>query len=126
MTKRSFLNRLICQNKEERGENTEQKPVFHKNNKMIDTTSDNKSAGVAKNAVSTGNTAEGELAADVFYSGSFVVFRSMVAGTRIEEIDVIVTRDTITVKGVRHDPDEEMPKEGFYNKELYWGVFSRK
>lgn len=68
---------------------------------------------------------EGELAVDIFSSGVFLIVRALVAGSGLEDIDVSVTQDTLTIKGSRKTPDESV-SEGFYSKEIYWGAFSRK
>lgn len=68
---------------------------------------------------------ESGLAIDAFSSGSFVVVRALVGGARLEDIDVSVTQDTVTIKGSRLAPDDSLSDE-FYYQELYWGPFQRK
>lgn len=68
---------------------------------------------------------ESELAVDVFSSGLFIVVRALVGGAKLEDIDVSVTQDTVTIKGSRKAPDDSLC-DGFYYHELYWGSFQRK
>lgn len=68
---------------------------------------------------------ESGLAIDAFSSGLFVVVRALVSGARLEDIDVAVTQDTVTIKGKREAPDDNLSDE-FYYQELYWGPFQRK
>ncbi len=53
-----------------------------------------------------------------------LVVKSMIAGVRPEDLDVSITRDSITIRGKR---EEERVTEGndYLMKELYWGSFSR-
>lgn len=80
-----------------------------------------KNSGTAE----TNTEKKGDLAIDAFSSGSFVVVRALVSGTRLEDIDVAVTQDTITIKGRREAPDDSL-SDRFYYQELYWGPFQRK
>lgn len=83
-----------------------------------------KTDGAVKQPKTAGQK-ESELAVDAFSSGSFVVVRALVGGTRLEDIDVAVTQDTVTIKGKREAPDDSL-SDGFYYQELYWGPFQRK
>ena len=47
-----------------------------------------------------------------------------VAGVRASDIDVSVTNDILTIKGVRVK-DEEVNRSDYYYQECYWGPFSR-
>ena len=67
---------------------------------------------------------DGELAVDVYDSDDKIVVKTMVAGVKPEDLDVSITRDTITVRGTRHEA-EEITKNNYHCKELYWGSFSR-
>lgn len=67
---------------------------------------------------------EGHLTVDVYQTEDDIVVRSTIAGARIEDIDIQVTQDMVTVKGQRK-PEEHVHAEGFFHRELYWGSFSR-
>ncbi len=67
---------------------------------------------------------EGHLTVDVYQTDDDIVIRSTIAGAKIEDIDIQVTQDMITIKGTRK-PEEQISAEGFFHRELYWGAFSR-
>lgn len=67
---------------------------------------------------------EGHLTVDVYQTDDDIVIRSTIAGARIEDIDIQVTQDMITIKGTRK-AEEQVHAEGFFHRELYWGAFSR-
>ena len=61
---------------------------------------------------------------DVYQTDDDIVIRSTIAGAKIEDIDIQVTKDMITIKGFRK-AEEQVDAEGFFHRELYWGSFSR-
>ncbi len=67
---------------------------------------------------------EGELAVDVYQTPNSIVIKTMVAGVRLEDINVTITREMVTIKGKR---EEEMSvhNDDYFQQELYWGSFSR-
>lgn len=67
---------------------------------------------------------EGQLQIDVYQTENDIVIKSMIAGVKSEDIDVAITNDMITIKGVRRK-DETIPQENYDYQELYWGPFSR-
>lgn len=94
-----------------------------KEEKIIQAEKDNKP--ILPDTVKKDAAKEGNLAVDAFSSGSFVVVRALVSGARLEDIDVSVTQDTVTIKGKRDEPDDSL-SDGFYYKEIYWGPFQKK
>ncbi|HTK33165.1 MAG TPA: Hsp20/alpha crystallin family protein [Candidatus Paceibacterota bacterium] len=67
---------------------------------------------------------EGELTVDVYQTPDSIVIKSMIAGVRPEDLDVSITRDTVSIRG--HREEEKMAKEDdYFARELYWGSFSR-
>ena len=68
--------------------------------------------------------AEGELSVDVYQTPEDIIIKAMVAGVKPEDLDVSITRDMVTIKGVRGS-SQEISEENFFFKELYWGSFSR-
>jgi HSP20 family protein len=67
---------------------------------------------------------EGHLTVDVYQTDDDIVVRSTIAGARIEDIDIQVTQEMITIKGHRK-PEEPISSDQYYHRELYWGPFSR-
>lgn len=67
---------------------------------------------------------EGQLTVDVYQTASEIVIKTMVAGVKPEDLDVAITRDSVTIRGKREE-DRTMSGEDYFHRELYWGSFSR-
>lgn len=67
---------------------------------------------------------EGELSVDVYQTPNEVVVKTMVAGVRPEDLDIMIGRDTITLRGKR-ESERIMHEPDYVFKELFWGSFSR-
>ena len=68
---------------------------------------------------------EGQLAVDVYETGSDFVVISAIAGVPAENIDISIEKDMLIIKGHRQSFQEQKDKNYFY-QECYWGSFSRK
>ncbi len=67
---------------------------------------------------------EGELAVDLYETQEAVVVQAMTAGTRKNDLDIMITRESITIRGERHS-DARVHEDSYITQELYWGAFSR-
>ena len=67
---------------------------------------------------------EGQLTVDVYQTPSEIVIKTMVAGVKPEDLDVGITRDSITIRG-RREEERTVADDDYYHRELYWGSFSR-
>src|SRR3989344_6507352 len=67
---------------------------------------------------------EGHLTVDVFRSKDDIIIQSTIAGTDPANIDISITKDTVTIRG-RRNSEEEIKSKDYYHRELYWGSFSR-
>lgn len=67
---------------------------------------------------------EGQLTVDVYQTPTEIVVKTMVAGVRPEDLDVAITRDSVTIRGHREE-ERTVSSEDYYHRELYWGSFSR-
>ena len=67
---------------------------------------------------------EGQLTIDVFQTEDDVVIQSTIAGVSDKDLDISVTNDMVTIKGVRM-PEQKIRPSDYYYQELYWGPFSR-
>lgn len=67
---------------------------------------------------------EAELAVDVFVNDREIVIQTMTAGIKKENLEIILSRAEITIRGRRDNPNTSYTNE-FYVQELYWGPFSR-
>ena len=67
---------------------------------------------------------EGQLTVDVYQTPSEIIIKTMVAGVKPEDLDVTITRDSITIRGKREE-DRTLRSDDYIHRELYWGSFSR-
>ncbi len=67
---------------------------------------------------------EAELTVDVYQTPDMIVVKSMIAGVRPEDLDVSITRDSVTVRGKREE-ERVAEDNDYFTRELYWGSFSR-
>lgn len=105
-TKRSFFERLTGSKKNDWDDAPEQPDALHS---------------------TTGNGSddeEGQLAVDVHQDESEIIVRAFIAGVKPENLDIVITREMVTIKGRRERPEEVSTKD-YFIQELYWGAFSR-
>lgn len=67
---------------------------------------------------------EGELPVDMFQTNDAIIIRALVAGVAPTDLDISITRDMVTVRGVREEV-QETHDDNYQNRELFWGSFSR-
>jgi HSP20 family protein len=67
---------------------------------------------------------EGELSVDVYQTPTEIVIQTMVAGVKPEDLNISITREMVTLQG-RRDRPTEVDEGNYFQKELYWGSFSR-
>ena len=67
---------------------------------------------------------EGELAVDVHQTPSVFIIESAIAGVKPEDIDILLTPVSITIKGNRFK-EEKIKAENYIHQECFWGRFSR-
>ena len=67
---------------------------------------------------------EAQLTVDVYQTPTEIIIKAMVPGVRGDEIDVLATRDSITIRGKRVE-DRTVADEDYFHRELYWGSFAR-
>ncbi|MFA6588378.1 MAG: Hsp20/alpha crystallin family protein [Patescibacteria group bacterium] len=67
---------------------------------------------------------DGQLAVDVYQTPTHIVVQSTVAGVRPEDLDVAISNDLVTIRGMRQR--ENTVEDGdYFTQECYWGGFSR-
>jgi len=71
-----------------------------------------------------GEPQEGELPVDMYHTGEAIVIRALVAGVSPSDLDIAITRDMVTIKGIREEV-QEVGDDGYYHRELFWGSFTR-
>ncbi len=67
---------------------------------------------------------EGQLIIDIYQTETELIIQSAIAGIMSEDIDIVMEKDVITIRGIREKPFEE--KGDYFIQECYWGPFSRK
>jgi HSP20 family molecular chaperone IbpA len=72
----------------------------------------------------TTNPQDGELPVDMFQTDEAIVIKALVAGVSPNDLEISITRDMVTIRGVREE-FQETHDDGYYHRELFWGSFSR-
>ena len=67
---------------------------------------------------------EGQLTVDIYQTLDEIVIQSTVAGVRPEDLDIQITPESVTIRGMRQREEEVRDQDYFY-QECYWGRFSR-
>ena len=67
---------------------------------------------------------EAELSIDLYQTPTDIIIQTMVAGVKPEDIEISISRDTVTVRGEREE-SRVIDEDNYFTKELYWGKFSR-
>jgi HSP20 family molecular chaperone IbpA len=67
---------------------------------------------------------EAQLAVDVYETNNEIVVKTMTAGVKKEDLQISVSRETLTIRGKREN-DSRAYQHTYHNQELYWGSFSR-
>jgi HSP20 family protein len=67
---------------------------------------------------------DGELPVDMYQTDDSIVIRALVAGVSPNELEISITRDMVTIKGLREEY-QEAHDDGYFHRELFWGSFSR-
>ena len=69
--------------------------------------------------------AKGELTVDVFQTENYLVIQSVIAGVKLEDLDIFIEDDVLTIEGNREQPKSDEERNYFY-QECYWGPFYRR
>jgi HSP20 family protein len=67
---------------------------------------------------------EGELPVDMYQTNDTIIIKALVAGVSPADLDIAITRDMVTIRGVREEY-QETNDDNYYHRELFWGSFSR-
>ena len=69
-------------------------------------------------------TDEGQLAVDVYREQDELIIRSPIAGVEVDELDLAIHGDLLTIRGERK-PLGPVQEDDWFYREGYWGPFSR-
>ncbi len=67
---------------------------------------------------------EGTLTVDVFQNDDYIIVQSTIAGVKDDDLEINITNESVTIRGMRERKEEVKEKDYFY-QELFWGAFSR-
>jgi HSP20 family protein len=67
---------------------------------------------------------EGQLSVDVYQTKEALVIKSTIAGVKLEDLEITLNNDVVTIRGKRYQETAVAPEDYFY-QECYWGGFSR-
>ncbi len=67
---------------------------------------------------------EGELPVDMYQTNDAIIIKALVAGVSPNDLDIAITRDMVTIRGVREEY-QETNDDNYFHRELFWGSFSR-
>ena len=68
---------------------------------------------------------EGQLAIDVYQTPDELIVESTIAGVKLDDIDIDVSSEKVTVRGERHRDSKTAPGHDYFWQECFWGKFSR-
>ncbi len=67
---------------------------------------------------------DGELTIDLYQTKNDVVMQSAVAGVDIDDLEISIMNESITIRGKR-EKTEVVAEKDYYYQECFWGSFSR-
>jgi len=70
------------------------------------------------------NETEGRLTVDVYQTDDEIIIQSAVAGVSVDDLEINITNESVSIRGERQRTDTVDEKNYFY-QECFWGRFSR-
>jgi HSP20 family protein len=67
---------------------------------------------------------EGELPVDMYQTNDAIIIKALVAGVSPADLDISITRDMVTIRGIREEY-QETNDDNYFHRELFWGSFTR-
>ncbi len=67
---------------------------------------------------------EGELPVDMYQTNDAIIIKALVAGVSPTDLDIAITRDMVTIRGIREEY-QETNDDNYFHRELFWGSFTR-
>lgn len=113
--KRSFFERLT-------GSTSDEEELVPKKDYLLKGLKEDK--GNLKNSGDWLEEEDAELSIDVFQTPNEIIVQTMVAGVKPEDLELVVARDMVTIRGKREE-SRTIDEDNYFVKELYWGKFSR-
>lgn len=124
MKKPSFLERLTGGNSEEYDRILDEEHQFGEDDELAVEEDAAEDDGWNEEETEPDNQQDGELPVDMYQTEDMIVIRALVAGVSPNELEISITRDMVTLRGVREEY-QEASDDGYFHRELFWGSFSR-
>jgi len=67
---------------------------------------------------------EGQLAVDAYQDDESVIIKAPIAGVSLEDLEISITDEVVTIKGQRRN-ETEVDRQNYFVQECYWGGFMR-
>ncbi len=131
--KRSFFQRLTGTGSYDDDEIEESYDAeAESNDQTIDKARSISKGSLGKGAIENNNRSswmeeqgdEGELSLDMYTTPDAIIVRTMIPGVKKEDIDIAISRDSLTIKGKRVE-ENRVADQDYHCRELYWGSFIR-
>ena len=123
MKKPTFLERLTGNQSEEHDRILDEEREFGEDDELAV----EEDTAASEEDWETDDTApqqDGELPVDMYQTDDMIVIRALVAGVSPNELEISITRDMVTLRGVREE-FQEANDDSYFHRELFWGSFSR-
>ena len=120
--KKSFFERLTG-NIRLRDNEGEQEETFNQT-KRFNVSSDKNVREIEGKDIEVEEDLDAELTIDLYQTPSDIFLQTMVAGVMPDNLNITITRDSITIRGKREE-NKSINSENYFIQELYWGSFSR-
>jgi len=126
MKKRSFLERLTgnIRLKDEEEEEIEEQSSSKSKRFNIYSDKKEREQEIEESEIKVEEDLDAELTIDLYQTPSDIFVQAMVAGVMPDNLNIIITRDSIIIKGKREE-NQSINSENYVIQELYWGSFSR-
>jgi HSP20 family molecular chaperone IbpA len=124
MKKPSFLERLTGNQPDDYDRILDEDHEFGEDDDLAVEEEEYKEEETWNEGQETGAQQDGELPVDMYQTEDSIVIRALVAGVSPTELDISITRDMVTIRGVREEY-QEAHDDGYFHRELFWGSFSR-
>lgn len=123
MKKPTFLERLTGSNSEEYDRILDEDHEFGEEDDLAVEEETEENDWSEENEI-VENPQDGELPVDMYQTDDHIIIRALVAGVSPTELEISITRDMVTIRGVREEY-QEAHDDSYFHRELFWGSFSR-
>ncbi len=124
MKKPSFLERLTGGKSEDYDRILDEDHEFGEDDELAVEEDSEEDTNWSEDEPDSEQQQDGELPVDMYQTDDTIVIRALVAGVSPADLEISITRDMVTLRGVREEY-QEAHDDGYFHRELFWGSFSR-